>query len=54
LGYLNIEFDNGTKRVFKIVEDGLESITLRTTGQWVSGSAGEATTMTIYLTKIGP
>jgi hypothetical protein len=54
LGYLNVEFDNGTKRVFKIVEEGLESLTLRTTGQWVSGPNGTATTMTIYLTKIGP
>lgn len=54
LGYLNIMLDNGNKRVFKLIDDGLENTTLRTTGQWANGPAGSAKTVTIYLTRIGP
>lgn len=54
LGYMDITMDNGLRRVFHILEDGFESLTLRTTGQWPNGQYGEQISMTIYLTRVGP
>ena len=55
LGYIDITMDNGGRRIFKIIEDGVESIVLRTTNNWGAyGSSGPAESVTIYLTRIGP
>lgn len=53
LGNLIIEF-NGTRKVFNIIEDGAETLVLRSTGQWVSGSAGPNQSITLFLTRVGP
>ena len=53
LGYF--EFDiAGTKRVWKIIDDGAESIVFRTSGQWANGSAGANEQITLFLTRTGP
>ncbi len=53
LGYLKFQA-NGSVRVFKILEDGAESITLRTTGLWPYSNIGPNQSVTIHLTRIGP
>lgn len=53
LGY--IEFNvNGSKRIFKILDDGLESLTLRTTGPWPYNNLTTNQHITIHLTRVGP
>ena len=53
LGY--IQFDvNSSSRTFKILSDGVESLTLRTTGLWSNGISGSDESVTIYLTRVGP
>ena len=52
-GYLVFNI-NGSRRVWKIIDDQLESITLRTSGQWASSSNGPNEQTTIQLTRIGP
>jgi hypothetical protein len=53
LGYL--EFDCvGTNRRWKIIDDGLESLVVRTTGQWTYGNAGPHVSLTYYMTRVGP
>lgn len=54
LGYLQFTTEDGGKRIFKIVSDGVESITLRTTGKWIGGSMDPEETITLQLTRIGP
>jgi hypothetical protein len=54
LGYIEFELNNGTKRMFKIVNDSMESLTLRTTGQWPDGPYGPNTNITLHLTRVGP
>jgi len=55
LGYIDITMDNGGRRIFKIIDDGVENLVLRTTNNWGSyGSSGPAQSATIYLTRIGP
>lgn len=53
LGYLQFDI-NGSVRTFKIVDDGLESLVLRSTGTWSSGSAGSDVSVTLFLTRVGP
>lgn len=53
LGYLKFQA-NGSIRIFKILEDGAESITLRTTGLWPYSNIGPNQSATIHLTRIGP
>ncbi len=53
LGYIKFQV-NGSVRIFKILSDGLESLTLRTTGLWPYGSIGENQLVTVHLTRIGP
>jgi len=53
LGYLQFDI-NGSVRTFKIVDDGLESLVLRSTGTWASGSAGSDVSVTLFLTRVGP
>lgn len=53
LGYIIFDYE-GTRRIWKILDDGLESLVIRTSGSYDigSGSGGETTTM--FLTRIGP
>jgi len=44
----------GTHRIWKIIDDGLESLVLRTQNSWYSGSSGPSESITIYLTRVGP
>jgi len=53
LGYIQLNI-NSSSRTFKILSDGLESLTLRTTGLWPSGSSGSDESVTLYLTRVGP
>jgi hypothetical protein len=51
LGNLIIEFE-GTRKVFNIIEDGAETLVLRSTGQWASGSSGANESITLFLSLI--
>jgi len=53
LGNLIVNFD-GTRKVFNIIEDGNETLVLRSTGQWASGSSGANESITLFLTRVGP
>jgi hypothetical protein len=53
LGYLQFQI-NGSVRTFKILDDGLESITLQTTGLWPYSNLGPNQIVTLHLTRIGP
>ena len=53
LGYLQFQI-NGSVRTFKILDDGLESLTLRTTGLWPFASSGPNQIITLHLTRVGP
>lgn len=52
-GYIVFDYD-GTRRVWKIIDDGVESLVIRTSGSYDYGSnsSGEQTVM--YLTRVGP
>lgn len=45
---------DGTVKKFKIVDYSLESLTLRSTGQWAFGSSGPYETIVIKFSRIGP
>lgn len=53
LGYLEFICE-GRRRVFKILDDGLESMTLRSTGDWGYTVLGSDVQVTLYLTRVGP
>jgi hypothetical protein len=53
LGYMEFDCD-GTNRRWKILDDGLESLVIRTTGQWSFGNAGPNVSLTYYMTRVGP
>lgn len=53
LGYLKFQV-NGSVRIFKILNDSSESITLRTTGLWPYTNIGPNQLVTIHLTRVGP
>lgn len=53
LGYIQFDCES-SKRIFKIIDDGVESLTLKTTGLWPSSSAGHNEIVTLYLTRVGP
>jgi hypothetical protein len=53
LGYLEFDCD-GTNRRWKILDDGLESLVVRTTGQWSFGNAGPHVSITYHMTRVGP
>jgi hypothetical protein len=53
LGNLIIDI-NGTRRVFNIIDDGLETLVLRSSGQWSYGSSGPDESITIFMTRVGP
>ena len=52
-GDLEIEM-NGSKRMFSIIEDGLEHIVIRSKGAWFSGSSGPNESITLFLSRTGP
>jgi len=53
LGYIDITM-GGNRRLFKIVDDGLESLTLRTTGRWIGDTYEPNESITLHLSRIGP
>jgi hypothetical protein len=53
LGYIDFNCE-GKRRVFKIIDDQAESITLRTTGLWGYAQLGPDISVTLHLTRIGP
>ena len=53
LGYIQFKI-NGTIRTFKILDDGLQSLTLQTTGIYPYSNVGPNQIVTIHLTTIGP
>ena len=51
----NISFNcEGSRRVFKIVNKATESLTLRSSGQWIYGNHGPNVSVTLKFTRIGP
>jgi hypothetical protein len=53
LGYINFNCD-GTRRYWKFIDDGVESLTIRTSGQWVNGNSGSNESFTLHMTRVGP
>lgn len=52
-GYIVFNYD-GTRRVWKILDDGVESLAIRTSGSYDSGSNSSGETTTMFLTRVGP
>ena len=53
-GYVQLKL-NGRVLTLKIIEDGIESLTFRTTGQWYNDEDElSSKTLTLQLTRIGP
>jgi hypothetical protein len=52
-GYLTFNCE-GTKRVFRVIDRQLESLTLRSSGQWPFGNAGSKSEITLQLSRVGP
>ena len=52
-GYIVFNYD-GTRRVWKILDDGVESLAIRTSGSYDSGSNTSGETTTMFLTRVGP
>ena len=53
LGYIIFDYD-GTRRVWKIIDDGVESLVIRTSGSYDYGSNSSGETTTMFLTRVGP
>jgi len=53
LGYIQFDY-NGTRRTWKIIDDGVESLVLRTSASYDYGNSGNSELTTMYLTRIGP
>ena len=52
-GYIVFDYD-GTRRVWKILDDGAESLVIRTSGSYDYGSNSGGETTTMFLTRVGP
>ena len=52
-GYIVFDYD-GTRRVWKIIDDGTESLVIRTSGSYDYGSNSSGETTTMFLTRVGP
>jgi hypothetical protein len=52
-GYIVFNYD-GTRRVWKILDDGVESLAIRTSGSYDFGSNTSGETTTMFLTRVGP
>jgi len=53
LGYIMFDYE-GTRRVWKIIDDGTESLVIRTSGSYDYGSNSSGETTTMFLTRVGP
>jgi len=53
LGYIQFDY-NGTRRTWKIIDDGAESLVIRTSGSYDYGNSGPMESTTMYLTRVGP
>ena len=53
LGYISFNYE-GTKRVWKIIDDGVESLVIRTSGSYDYGNNTSGETTTMFLTRVGP
>jgi hypothetical protein len=53
LGYIQFDY-NGTRRTWKIIDDGMESLVIRTSGSYDYGNSGPQETTTMFLTRVGP
>jgi hypothetical protein len=53
LGYIVFNYD-GTRRVWKILDDQLESLVIRTSGSYDIGNNNQGETTVFYLTRVGP
>ncbi len=53
LGYIVFDYD-GTRRVWKIIDDGMESLVIRTSGSYDFGNNSSGETTTMFLTRVGP
>jgi len=52
-GYIVFDYD-GTRRVWKILDDQSESLVIRTSGSYDIGSGSSGETTTMFLTRVGP
>ena len=52
-GYIVFDYD-GTRRVWKILDDQAESLVIRTSGSYDFGSNSSGETTTMFLTRVGP
>lgn len=52
-GYIIFNYD-GTRRVWKILDDGVESLVIRTSGSYDFGSNSSGETTTMFFTRVGP
>lgn len=52
-GYIVFDYD-GTRRVWKILDDQAESLVIRTSGSYDIGSGSSGETTTMFLTRVGP
>lgn len=52
-GYIVFDYD-GTRRVWKILDDQAESLVIRTSGSYDFSSSSSGETTTMYLTRVGP
>jgi len=56
-GYLQFDYLVNSKKnrlTFHIEEDGVESLQLQSSGQWVKGELGEKQVLTFVWTRVGP
>jgi len=56
-GYLQFDYVVNSKKnrlTFHIEEDGIESLQLQSSGQWVKGELGEKQVLTFVWTRVGP
>jgi hypothetical protein len=55
IDFIYTTIGNSTKRVvLSIEDDGLESLQLKTKGQWINGPYGQNQMVTFTLTRVGP